>query len=129
MRQEIMRKQQEEKEEKARRDIEQREAALEERRKSFEAEKAKLNLTPLIAPAALVPPPRFGPKSFSPVSNMLAIQRAKEKVQQLKAQKLAQHQQFLPKPTVKALPPKTVAQTAARGTGRVAHATTTPTVS
>lgn len=125
LRQEIVRKQQEAKEEKIRREIEKRETdQLAEKRKSLEAEneKSKANLTPLIPPAALVPPPRFGPR-FGPVSNFLAIERAKEKVQQLKAQKLALHQQFLPKPKI--APVQTVAQTAARGTGRVAHTNST----
>lgn len=49
---------------------------------------------------------------------MMAIERAKQKVMELKAQKLAQHQQFLPKPS-------TIAQTAQKGTGRVAHTNTT----
>lgn len=75
----------------------------------------KQMLTPLISPAALIAP-KFPPKIFSPAMNSLAIQRAKEKVMQLKAQKLAQHQQFMP---------KTIAQTAVKGTGRVAHVTTT----
>lgn len=133
MRQEIIRKQQETKEEKIRRDIEKRGTdQLEEKRKSLEAEKrksleaekgkSKPALTPLISPAALAPPPRFGPR-FGPVSNMLAIERAKEKVQQLKAQKLALHQQFLPKPKI--TPVQTIAQTASRGTGRIAHTNTT----
>lgn len=125
LRQEIIRKQQEAKEEKIRRDIEKRGTdQFEEKRKSLEAEKekSKAGLTPLIPPAALAPPPRFGPR-FGPVSNMLAIERAKEKVQQLKAQKLAQHQQFLPKPKI--TPVQTIAQTAPRGTGRIAHTNST----
>lgn len=72
------------------------------------------HLTPLIPPAALIAP-KFPPK-ISAVTNMLAIERAKQKVMELKAQKLAHHQQFLP---------KTIAQTATKGTGRVAHANTT----
>lgn len=126
MRQEIIRKQQEARDEKTRREIDKREAdQLEEKRKSLEAEKEKSNtkgLTPLIPPAALAPPPRFGPR-FGPVSNMLAIERAKEKVQQLKAQKLALHQQFLPKPKI--MPVQTIAQTAGKGTGRIAHTNST----
>lgn len=118
LRQETIRKQQEAKEEKNRREIEKRETVQEEKRKSLEAEKPKTGLTPLISPAALIPPSRYGLKSFAPVSNMLAIQRAKEKVQELKAQKLAQHQQMIPKPVT-----KTIAQTAGKGGGRVAHAT------
>lgn len=50
---------------------------------------------------------------------MLAIERAKEKVLQLKQQKMAQHQQFIP---------KTIAQTAVKGSGRVAHTNTTTTI-
>lgn len=121
MRQEIIRKQQEAKEEKIRHEIEKRETdQIEEKRKSLEAEKekSKAGLTPLISPAALAPPPRFGPR-FGPVTNMLAIERAKEKVQQLKAQKLALHQQFLPKPKI--TPVQTIAQTTAKGAGRIAH--------
>lgn len=114
MRQEIVRKQQEEKKEKERIEKEKRDLlqSLESDKPEPKAVAPKQNLTPLIPPAALVAP-RFPPKIFSPVSNMLAIERAKEKVQQLKAQKLAQHQQFMP---------KTIAQTAQKGTGRVAHA-------
>lgn len=137
MRQEIIRTQQEAKEEKTRREIEKRGIdQLDEKRKSLEAEKrksleaekekekekSKAALTPLISPAALAPPPRFGPR-FGPVSNMLAIERAKEKVQQLKAQKLAQHQQFLPKPKI--MPVQTIAQTASKATGRIAHTNST----
>lgn len=70
----------------------------------------KQNLTPLIPPAALIAP-KFPPK-ISAVTNMIAIERAKQKVMELKAQKLAQHQQFMP---------KTIAQSAPKGTGRVAH--------
>lgn len=71
----------------------------------------KQNLTPLISPAALIAP-KYTPK-ISAVTNMIAIERAKQKVMELKAQKLAQHQQFMPK--------QTIAQTAQKGTGRVAH--------
>lgn len=116
MRQEIIRKQKEAKEEEARKEQEKRDLLH-----SLESDKPepkmapKPALTPLISPAALIAP-RHPPKMFSPVSNMLAIERAKEKVMQLKAQKLAQHQQFLPKP-------QTIAQTTPKGTGRVAHAT------
>lgn len=127
MRQEVMRKQQEAKEEKARKEIEKRESIQQEiKRKSLEAEErlaqqqqsmAKPKLTPLVSPASLLPQ-RFGPKTFSPVSNILALQRAKEKVEQLKAQKMSIHQQLLPQ--------KTVAQTAPKGSGRVAHATKDP---
>lgn len=74
----------------------------------------KQNLTPLISPAALIAP-KMAPK-ISAVTNMMAIERAKQKVMELKAQKLAQHQQFMPKPTI--------AQTTPKGTGRVAHTNT-----
>lgn len=47
----------------------------------------------------------------------MAIERAKQKVMELKARKLAQHQQFMPKT-------QTLAQTATKGTGRVAHTNT-----
>lgn len=96
-----------------------------EKQKLLENEKSKLNLTPLV-PASTLMPQRFGPKTFSPVSNLLAIQRAKEKVQQLKAQKLAQHQQFLPPKTklAQAAPNSTIAQTTPKGSGRVAHINT-----
>lgn len=47
---------------------------------------------------------------------MIAIERAKQKVMELKAQKLAQNQQFMP---------KTIAQTAPKGAGRVAHTIST----
>lgn len=96
-----------------------------EKQKLLENERTKSNLTPLV-PATSLFPQRFGPKTFSPVSNLLAIQRAKEKVQQLKAQKLAQHQQFLPpKPAVtQAASKSTIAQTTPKGSGRVAHINT-----
>lgn len=73
----------------------------------------KQNLTPLISPAALIAPKMTS--KISAVTNMMAIERAKQKVMELKAQKLAQHQQFMP---------KTLAQTATKGTGRVAHTNT-----
>lgn len=91
---------------------------MEAQRKSLELEqtiklnpmsKSTLNLTPLIAPAALSQQ-RAGPRTFTPVSNILAIQKAKEKIDQLKAAK--QQQQLLN---------QTIAHTVAKGVGRVAH--------
>lgn len=113
LRQEIVRKQQEEKLEQERQELEKRELL-----KSLESDKPeqkeiapKQTLTPLISPAALIPP-RFNPKTFAPVTNMLAIEKAKQKVAELRAQKLAQHQQFMP---------KTMVTTAAKGINRIAH--------
>lgn len=118
LRQEIVRKQNEAKQEQERKEKEKREL-LESLESEPKATAPKQNLTPLISPAALIPP-RFPPriKPFAPVSSMMAIERAKEKVLQLKAQKAAQHQQFMP---------KTIAQTAAKGTGRIAHTNSTST--
>lgn len=115
MRQEIVRKQNEAKQEQARKEQEKRELleSLESNKPEPKAVVSKPNLTPLVSPAALIPPR----KMFAPVSNMLAIERAKEKVMQLKAQKMAHHQQFMPKTTI--------AQTTPKGTGRVAHTNTT----
>lgn len=117
MRQEIVRKQQEAKAENERKEIEKRELI-----QSLESDKMEMkpkpNLTPLISPAALMPP-KFPTRTIGPVSNMLAIERATKKVMELKAQKLAQLQQFAP---------KTIAQTAPKGTGRVAHANIKPQV-
>lgn len=117
MRQEVVRKQIEAKQEEARKEQEKRELlqSLESDKPEPKVLAPKQTLTPLIPPAALIAP-RYPPK-MSPVSNMLAIERAKEKVMQLKAQKLAQHQQFMPKP-------QTIAQTAPKGTGRVSHVNT-----
>lgn len=78
MRQEIVRKQNETKQEQARKEQEKRELleSLESDKPEPKAVAPKQNLTPLFPPAALIPP-RFPPKIFSPVSNMLAIERAK----------------------------------------------------
>lgn len=126
MRQEIVRKQMAAKGEELRKEQEKRELlnSLESDKPQPKVEPPKPPLTPLIPPAALIHP-RGPPKTISAVNNMLAIERAKEKVMQLKAQKLAQHQQFLPKS-----PPiaQTIAQTAPKGTGRVAHANANPNV-
>lgn len=86
---------------------------------------AKANLTPLIPPAALQPP-RAGPRSFAPVSNLLAIERAKAKVQQLRAEKMAQLQQMRPKASQTI--PQTIAQTSTKGSARVAHTNQVPQV-
>lgn len=119
MRQEIVRKEQEVKQEQERKERDKRELlqSLESDKPEPKVLAPKQNLTPLISPAVLAPPRRPS-KIFAPVSNMLAIERAKEKVLQLKQQKMAQHQQFIP---------KTIAQTAPKGTGRVAHSKTTTT--
>lgn len=74
-------------------------------------------LTPIVSPAALSNQ-RFGPKTFTPVSNILAILRAKEKVDQLRAAKQQQQPQYA----------KTLAQTAAKGAPRIAHTSATPVV-
>lgn len=113
MRQEIVRKQIESKFEHERKEKEKRDllASLESDKSEPKVVAPKQTLTPLIPPAALIAP-RVNPRYISPVSNMLAIERAKEKVAQLKAQKDAHRQQFMP---------KTIAQTAPKGTGRVAH--------
>lgn len=76
---------------------------------------AKGNLTPLMPSAALQPPRAGPPRTFAPVSNLLAIERAKAKVQQLRAEKMAQLQEMRPKA------PQTIAQTSTKGTARVAH--------
>lgn len=117
MRQEIVRKQNEAKQEQARKEQEKKELleSLESDKPEPKVMVPKQNLTPLIPSI----PPRIPPKIFAPVSNMLAIQRAKEKVMQLKAQKIAQHQQFMPK--------QTIAQTTPKGTGRIAHTNPTNT--
>lgn len=114
----MIRKQTEAKEEKVRQELEKRQLiqSLESDKTEPKAIAPKQTLTPLISPAALIPPKY--PRTIGPVSNMMAIERAKQKVMELKAQKLAQHQQFMPKPTVS----QTIAQTAPKGTGRVAHA-------
>lgn len=119
MRQEVVRKQIESKQEEARKLQEKRDLlqSLESDKPEPKVLAPKQTLTPLIPPAALIAP-RYPPK-MSPVSNMLAIERAKEKVMQLKAQKMAHHQQFMPKPQTIA---QTIAQTTPKGTGRVAHA-------
>lgn len=115
LRQAIVRKQQEEKVEQERKEVEKRELlkSLESDKPEPKAVAPKQNLTPLIPPAALIAP-RFNPKTFAPVTNMLAIEKAKQKVAELRAQKLAHHQQF-------ASMPKTLAQSAVKGTNRVAH--------
>lgn len=122
----MVRKQLEAKQQKEREELAKREALQVQEVKTWEQDKSNLppiihfpsksalNLTPLISPSALSHQ-RFGPKSFAPVSNSLAIQRAKEKIEQLKAAKLQQMQQFFP---------KTIAHTAAKGAERVAHTVT-----
>lgn len=61
-------------------------------------------LTPLIPHAMRSPAFRSGQRSITPVSNFAAIQRAKEKIDQMKAAKGI-----------------TVAQSAPKSTGRIAH--------
>lgn len=113
MRQEMVRKQleakeQKQKEEDAKREEEQRKKLLEqEAHRLFDP---KPTLTPLIAPNVLAPH-RFGPRSFMPVSNALAIQKAKEKVMQMKMDKMKEQPSFT----------QTIAQTSSKVAGRVAH--------
>lgn len=113
-------------------------AQLEAEQKSIEQEQnaksptnnSSAKLTPLIAPPS-VSNQRYYSKTFAHVSNALAIQKAKEKVEQLRAAKLQQHPQYaktlaaqaLAAKTLaaKTLAAKTLAQTAAKGATRVAH--------
>lgn len=69
-------------------------------------------LTPIISPAALITP-RTSYRPIAAVSNLLAIQKAKEKIEEMKAAKLRQQQQ-------------TIAHTVAKGAARVAHASKVP---
>ncbi|XP_067617441.1 RNA exonuclease 1 homolog [Eurosta solidaginis] len=69
--------------------------------------KEKCQLTPLVPKSYLMPPSR--PRPIAPVANMLALERAKKKVEELKAEKQ---------------PAFTPAQTTKKG-GRVAHIVTT----
>lgn len=64
-------------------------------------------LTPLISPS-IIATHRLGPRPIAAVSNMLAIQKAKEKIDQMKAAKLRQQEQ-------------TIAHTVSKGSNRVAH--------
>lgn len=103
-------------------------AQLEAQRKSIEQEqnaKSPTNnitakLTPLIAPPS-VSNQRYYSKTFAHVSNALAIQKAKEKVEQLRAAKLQQQPQYAKRLAAQTLAAKTLAQTAAKGAARVAH--------
>lgn len=121
MRQEIARKQQEEALAKQREA--EAEAEAEEERKALELS-LTAHLTPLMPALARQPPPRGPPRTFTPVSNLLAIERAKAKVQELRAEKLAQQQLFRPSPSVV----KTIAQTSQKGNARVAHTNQVPKV-
>lgn len=86
----------------------------EERRKQQEA---TAHLTPLI-PLAALQPPRVGPR-VTPVANLLAIERAKAKVAEIRAGKQAQLEQMRDRSSAGS---KTIAQTTQKGTARVAHA-------
>lgn len=123
-RQEIVRQQMEakaakEKEELAKREAEQKRKSLEEQLTSSprlsDPFKPSSNLTPLFSPALLAAHRASG-RSIAPVSNTLALQRAKQKIDEIKAAKQLQEQQRLD------LPSKTIAQTTAKGSNRVAHA-------
>lgn len=119
-RQEIVRKQMEEKQQKEQEELAKRQEA---ERKAFElAQKAKsttnnstTKLTPSFPPTPLTNQRNYS-KTFAPVSNVLAIQKAKEKVEQLRAAKQQQLPQFS----------KTIATTAPKGATRVAHAAPAP---
>lgn len=108
-------------------------AQLEAEQKSIEQEQnaksptnnSSAKLTPLIAPPS-VSNQRYYSKTFAHVSNAVAIQKAKEKVEQLRAAKLQQHPQYAKTLAAQALAAKTLAaktlaQTAAKGAARVAH--------
>lgn len=124
LRQEITRKQQEE----ALAKQKEAEAAAEdeEERKAKELS-LKPHLTPLIPAAARQSPYRIGgpSRTFAPVSNKIAIERAKAKVQEMRAEKLAQQQLYRPTPS---LPKTTIAQTTPKGNARVAHVNQAPKV-
>lgn len=127
LRQQIVRKQQEEAEakvrlaaEEAERKAQQRLQQQEERRRQQEA---NAHLTPLIPPSALQPP-RVGPR-VTPIANLLAIERAKAKVQEMRAEKMAQLEQLRGRSTVGG---QTIAQTTPKGAARVAHAKQAPQV-
>lgn len=111
-------------------------AQLEAQRKSIEKEQcaksptnnSTTKLTPLIASPS-VSNQRYYSKTFAHVSNAMAIQKAKEKVEQLRAAKL-QHQPNYAKTlaaqtlATRTLAAQTLAQTAAKGAARVAHTST-----
>lgn len=90
-----------------RRQKEQELAELEEKKKKLE-EELKGNQTPLINPSVFQHPTKR--PSITPISNLLALQEAKKKVEALKA---AKQSPYLA---------KTIAQTAPKGQSRVAHA-------
>lgn len=123
-RQEIVRKQLEEKQQKEQEELAKVQAAQlnEAKRKSIEQEQntklpkhnSTTKLTPLIAPIPLANQ-RYYSKFNAPISNVLAIQKAKEKVEQLRAAKLQQQPNYA----------QTIAHTAAKGAARVAHTSTT----
>ncbi|XP_053946451.1 RNA exonuclease 1 homolog isoform X2 [Anastrepha ludens] len=60
--------------------------------------KEKSQLTPLIPKSYLTPPTRTGARTIAPVANMIALERAKKKVEELKAEK---HPAFTPAQTIK----------------------------
>lgn len=71
-------------------------------RPSSSTTSATPKLTPLIKPVPISS--RLYPRSITPISNMVAIQKAKAKVEQIKAARI-----------------QTVSKTAPKTTGRVAH--------
>lgn len=124
-RQEIVRKQMEEKQQKEQEEEAKRQAQLEAKRKLIEqkqnakvpnASNSTTKLTPLVSPPPLANQ-RYYSKFSAPISNVLAIQKAKEKVEQLRAAKMQQQPQFA----------QTIAHTVAKGAARVAHTTTAAT--
>ncbi|CAD7091919.1 unnamed protein product [Hermetia illucens] len=81
--------------------------AAEERERAEEKLKEENNLTPLI-PRNYLQPPKIPVRSIAPASNVLAIERAKKKIEELRAQK-----QLTP------------SKTASKVMGRIAHINTT----
>lgn len=125
-RQEIVRKQMEAKEQKEQEELAKCQAAqIEIKRNSIEQQQrsksstadSTAKLTPLVS-ATPLSHQRYYAKTFAPVSNVLALLKAKEKVDQLRAAKQQQQKQQYS--------PKTLAQTAAKGASRVAHTSAAP---
>lgn len=123
-RQEIVRQQMEAKQKKEEEEVAKRQAAqLEAKRKSLEQElngtsptnNSTPKLTPLVTPASVANSRYYSKKMITPVSNILAIQKAKEKVEQLRAAKMQQQPHYTG---------KTIAQTTSKGADRVAHTST-----
>lgn len=76
---------------------------------SIKEQEAEVEPTPLVNPLILLRPPR---RTIAPITHRMAIEAAKRKVAQLNASKEAQFQR------------STIAQTAAKTSGRVAHTPT-----